>query len=802
MSPLRHDHLSYRPPTRRRRPLRLERLECRAVPAAATWAGGGADNHWTTAANWAGGAAPQPGDDLVFPANPVIQTTVNDFPAGTAFGSISFTGINYDLYGNRITLARGVTASAQTGGDRVLLDVTLAAPQTFASAGAGTHYTVAGTLDLNGNALTLTGAGGAAISGPVTGAGGLIKDGAGAVALSGANTYTGPTEIRAGVVEIDSAAALGASGAGNDTTVASGGAVALSGTFTAAEAITFSGGMTSLPYDPTQALAVSPVRVLAGNPTLSGSLSVPSTASLATASGTSLTITGAVGGSGGLILFGTVHFTASATTALANSLQVQTGTTRFDGRFLSGSVSGPFSPPGAPINDGILTGTGTLGSVNYYGGEIDPGAGGPGVLAVNGYLDIGARALTPKSCVLHIDLANVLGQVAADRLDVQGDVLLRIPVLALAPAPGFVPPAGVRVPIITYTGAGPAGGTFAGLPEGAVVQTFGDTALHITYRGEGGHAVELYATPAPALAVGAGAGGGPQVNAYGGSGGRLYGFNAYDPAFRGGVRVATADLTGDGVKDVITAPGPGGGPDVRVFDGATGALVREWMAYDPNFTGGVFVAAGDVNGDGVPDVVTGAGPGGGSHVKVFSGKDGSLLGEFMAYVSAFRGGVMVAAGDLNGDGKADIITGAGPGGGPHVEVFDGAALPAGVDRTLFSFLAYAPGFTGGVSVAAGDVTGDGVPDVVTAPGAGGGPDVRVFDGTTGSLAREFLAYAPGFTGGVCVAAVNPAGGPAGIVTGAGPGGGPHVAVFGGPSLAPGPGFLAFDPAFTGGVFVG
>ena len=79
------------------------------------------------------------------------------------------------------------------------------------------------------------------------------------------------------------------------------------------------------------------------------------------------------------------------------------------------------------------------------------------------------------------------------------------------------------------------------------------------------------------------------------------------------------------------------------------------------------MAAGDVNGDGHADIITGAGAGGGPHVSVFSGTDLSILASFFAYDPAFTGGVTVAAGDVNGDGLADIVTGAGAGGGPHVE---------------------------------------------------------------------------------------------------------------------------------------
>src|SRR5262249_38941684 len=145
-------------------------------------------------------------------------------------------------------------------------------------------------------------------------------------------------------------------------------------------------------------------------------------------------------------------------------------------------------------------------------------------------------------------------------------------------------------------------------------------------------------------------------------------FFAYSPGFKGGVRVAAGDINGDGHVDVITGAGPGGGPLVNAYDGANGALIRSFYAYDAGFSGGVFVAAGDVNGDGKADIITGAGPGAGPHVKVFDAVTNSEIKSFFAFDAGFTGGVRVAAGDVNGDGKADIITGQGSGGGA-VKVF-------------------------------------------------------------------------------------------------------------------------------------
>ncbi len=238
---------------------------------------------------------------------------------------------------------------------------------------------------------------------------------------------------------------------------------------------------------------------------------------------------------------------------------------------------------------------------------------------------------------------------------------------------------------------------------------------------------------------------------------------------------------------VVTGALAPGGPHVRVFKGSDRQLQREFFAYDLGFKGGVDVALGDVNNDGWADIVTGAGPGGGSHVKVFSGKTGQVIASFFAYPVGFNGGVYVAAADVNGDGKDDIITGVQNGGGPHVKVFSGVAATAegytGADSGLLgSFYAYStnPVFTGGVRVAGVDADNDGKAEVVTGAGPGGGPHVAIFKPglSLGSrtLVGEWFAYGASFTGGVFVGAHKQGETPR-IVTGAGPGGGQHVKVY-------------------------
>src|SRR5215471_13060747 len=112
------------------------------------------------------------------------------------------------------------------------------------------------------------------------------------------------------------------------------------------------------------------------------------------------------------------------------------------------------------------------------------------------------------------------------------------------------------------------------------------------------------------IVTGLGAGGSPVVSVFDATATRLESFFAYDALFTGGVRVAVGDVNGDGVPDIVTAAGPGGTPIVKVFDGATAAVIRSFFAFDPGFSGGIYVAVGEVNGDKMADIIVGADAGG------------------------------------------------------------------------------------------------------------------------------------------------------------------------------------------------
>ncbi len=269
------------------------------------------------------------------------------------------------------------------------------------------------------------------------------------------------------------------------------------------------------------------------------------------------------------------------------------------------------------------------------------------------------------------------------------------------------------------------------------------------------------AIPHLGLITSPGAGYKPQVLVYDSTGQNVrLTINAYADGFTRGVHVATGDVNNDGVFDIVVAPLSGVAP-ISVFSGIDGSLLRSFLAYgdnfnadlNPNFAGGFTLAVGNVDGDGYADIIVAPAAGAGPHVRVFSGQTGEILRTFSVLGNeSFKGGINIAVGDTNLDGRVELFATPASGAGPFVRVYN--PLTGAFITSFWALPDEASGrFTGGLTVAAGDLNGDGKVEVITGISSQGGPVVRTFNPLTGALVSSFLAFAPSdpqYTGGINV----------------------------------------------------
>jgi subtilisin family serine protease len=284
----------------------------------------------------------------------------------------------------------------------------------------------------------------------------------------------------------------------------------------------------------------------------------------------------------------------------------------------------------------------------------------------------------------------------------------------------------------------------------------------------------------------AGPGGGPHVRVFDLAGNVSLQFFAYDADFAGGVYASLGDLDSDGQIEIVTTPQSDFKPEVKVFN-KFGQLQNSFLAYDESFTSGLKTMLADVTGDGSQEIITVPLEDGGPHVRVFD-INGNLISEFFAYNKFFKGGVDIATADLDSDGTAEIITVPGPGTSPEVRIFDYQG------KMKDSFLAFEPNYFQGLTISAWRS------NIVVGKNAGSDSEVKIFD-HLGRLQNQWLAYDQNFKGGINVFAADlNDDGTLDITTGPKKGGGPHLRIFSkdGTVLQQ---WMAYNPGFRGGISV-
>lgn len=178
------------------------------------------------------------------------------------------------------------------------------------------------------------------------------------------------------------------------------------------------------------------------------------------------------------------------------------------------------------------------------------------------------------------------------------------------------------------------------------------------------------------------------------------------PGYRGGYNTALEDIDNDGIRDLIVGTMGDTVGRVRVLSGANSQIIRDFIPYSTAYRLPVHVGVGDVNGDNRPDIIVGTAPGAVPRVVAYSGSSVQplVLANFLAFTNTFRGGVRVAAGDTNGDGMGEIIATAASGSN-LVRIFKGSGM------FIRQFAALTPS-NRGLSVVTADLDRDGRDEII------------------------------------------------------------------------------------------
>jgi peptidylprolyl isomerase len=238
-------------------------------------------------------------------------------------------------------------------------------------------------------------------------------------------------------------------------------------------------------------------------------------------------------------------------------------------------------------------------------------------------------------------------------------------------------------------------------------------------------------------------------------------FNVFEAGFRGGIQAARGDFDGDGREETAFTPGAGRTGEVRVFDDTGVELVAyRTLPFGAAWKGGLNLAVGDFDNNGRDDIAVAKATGDGE-TRVFRSLAAAdpipdvAWRVIRPFATNFVGGANLAAADMgtfaNGsvvdagkqDGIAELIISNGPTVVPLVRVYDLSPTTPVVIDTIRPFT---PALLGGVTVAAGRINADAIPELIVSSGRRGNGAAEIYDGRVAPTANTRLSAFNAFAG--------------------------------------------------------
>ncbi len=146
----------------------------------------------------------------------------------------------------------------------------------------------------------------------------------------------------------------------------------------------------------------------------------------------------------------------------------------------------------------------------------------------------------------------------------------------------------------------------------------------------------------------------------------------YKPADRRGENLAEGLLSANGAPEIIVAPKPGRREPVESINGLTGAVIRRFFPFGRADARGVSVAAADLNGDGVSEIIAASTRGARTKIDVFDGRTGQRIETITAFKDVVHRGIQVSTRTVNGESTPEIVAESRGRRQTLVEVFNGS----------------------------------------------------------------------------------------------------------------------------------